>query len=322
MGFLDRFIRGVNRAAEPVQNATPVERAHSVHDPGGAASGRVIGIYRRLHDETTRTTYLVEVTGSGQRFATEVQTTPFLHRLRLNLEVPVTLDGDDGIVDWPAMFDRWGFYATQPGQGSHRKLPAEGIEDTAHPRRARKLLERGRRTTATVSGLEWARLLGMPGHNWNLDLTLADGSTARLGREEVPPYAYWYTGPGAQLPVAVDDAKAGRVAVDWPAFTIAASTDVRLDDTPPPGSIAAHVEAEFVTPTPTNSVTVGGDTRSAIAAGRNAAQVSWGLQQFVGEVQAGRMKPEAFADIVEEWRRAGMCTDEEAAAARAAAGLG
>ena len=45
------------------------------------------------------------------------------------------------------------------------------------------------------------------------------------------------------------------------------------------------------------------------------------LRGWAGEVQAGRMKPKAFLEYLAEWEAAGMCTAEEAASARTAAGL-
>ena len=45
------------------------------------------------------------------------------------------------------------------------------------------------------------------------------------------------------------------------------------------------------------------------------------LQSWVGEVHAGRMKAKAFLKNVAEWEAAGLCTPDEAASARAAAGL-
>lgn len=332
MGILDKLIGAVNRVGAPLQNADTVvdprlRRGAGVASDGDRRLGRIVGIERRHVGDATRTVFVVDVhagpTEQPLRFSTEVTSTSYLHRLRLGLDVPVRADGDHGVIDWPALTARWGVDAAEPGQRRHRKHPAEGITDRDHTNATLKLLDRGRRSTATIASLERVVVLGMPTVNWDVALTLEDGSTARRAKEEVPPFAWWYTAPGVRVEVAVDDEDPSRVAVDWAALALAAAGSVRAEEAPPPGSLAAEVEAGLAAAAPTTAVGAGPreDTRDTIARNRNVGHVNAALQAWVDEVAAGRMKPKAFLKYVAEWESARMCTPEEAAAARAAAGL-
>lgn len=332
MGILDKLIGAVNRAGAPLQNAETIvdprlRRGVDVVSDGESRQGRIVGIQRRPVGEATRTVFVVDVpAGPAEgplRFSTEVTSTSYLHRLRLGLDVPVRVDGDHGAIDWQALTARWGIDAAEPGQRRHRSHPPEGIDDRDHPNATLRLLERGRRTTATIAALERVFVLGMPTVNWDVHLTLEDGSTALHRKEEVPPFAWWYTAPGVRVEVAVDEGDPSRVAVDWAALALAAGPP-RVDDAPPPGTLAAEVEAGLAAATPTTPVGAGPseDPRETIARTRNVGHVNATLQGWVDEVGAGRMKPKAFLKYVAEWEYAGMCTPDEAAAARAAAGLG
>lgn len=327
MGLLDRLIRGVNRAAEPVQDVlTPTDptmaRGGELERSGAAGTGVIVGIARSAKNEFIHTVYAVEVASpSGpQRFATEVTTTPHLHRLRLGLAVPVRTDGDRAVIDWPSLAARWNLGDGAPGQRTRRKVPADGVTDEALTSAAARALERGRRTTATIVALDRVMMLGLPTLNWDVHLRLDDGATVTSRKDQVPPYAWWLASSGALVPIGVDPRDPTRGAVDWAALTNAAAGPVGLDDQPPPGSIAEQVMSS---PPPTEVVgTMGAtDTREIIAANRDAAQVTGTLLDWVGEVSAGRMKPKAFLKNVAEWESAGLCTADEAAAARAAAGL-
>jgi hypothetical protein len=333
VGILDKVIGAVNRVGTPLQSAEAVvdprlRRGAEVASEGHHRYGTIVGIQRRPVGEATQTVFVIDVpagpTEDALRFSTEVTSTSYLHRLRLGLEVPVRVDGDRGAIDWPAMTERWGVAAPEPGQRRHRKHPPEGIDDRDHTNATLRLLERGRRTTATITSLERVFVLGMPSVNWDVHLTLDDGSTALRRKEEVPPYTWWLTAPGVRVEVAVDERDPSHVAVDWAALALAAEP-ARLDDAPPPGTLSAEVEAGLAEAAATPATTTGAasaeDPRETIARTRDVAQVNGTLQAWADEVIAGRMKPKAFSKHVAEWESAGMCTPDEAAAARAAAGL-
>lgn len=331
VGFLDRVVRIVNRVGDPAQDLTTVvdprlRRMDEVVGRGEQLVGRIVGIQRRHVDDASRTVLLVDVpgspTGDAQRFATEITTTRHLHRLRLGLDVPVRVVGGKGAVDWPALAAACGLVGSEPGQRSHRRLPEEGIDDRDHTNATLKLLERGVRGTATIAELDRVHVLGMPTVNWHVRLVLDDGSSVERRTEEVPPYAWWYTAPGVQVTVAVDESDPSRVAVDWAALATAHAATARLDEVPPAGTLAAEVEAAAAGETAAGTASAGTDVRKTIAATRDLGHVNATLQSWVDEVLAGRMKPKAFLSSVRDWEAAGMCTAAEAAAARSAAGLG
>ena len=328
MGILDKVIGAVNRIGAPVQNTETMvdprlRRGADVASDGQPRQGRIVGIQRRPVGEATQTVFVVDVPGGPTedplRFSTEVTSTSYLHRLRLGLEVPVRVDGDRGAIDWSAMAARWGIDAAEPGQRRHRKHPPEGIDDRDHPNATLRLLEHGRRSSATISSLERVFALGMPTVNWDLHLTLEDGSTAVRRKEEVPPFAWWCTAPEVRVEVAVDDRDPSRVAVDW-AVLVQGAAPGRVEDAPPPNTLAAEVEAGLrAAPTTTLDAGPSEDPRQTIARTRDVGHVDATLRTWVDEVAAGRMKPKAFLRYVAEWESAGMCTQDEAAAARAAA---
>lgn len=331
MGILGKVIGAVNRLGAPLQSAETIvdPRLRSGADValrGAPRMGKIVGIQRRHVGDATRTVFVVEVaadpTDEPVRISTEVTTTNYLHRLRLGLDVPVRVDGDHGVIDWTSLAARWGVDAAEPGQRRHRKHPPEGIDDRDHTNATLKLLERGHRSTATIERLERVYVLGTPTVNWDVHLILEDGSAALRRKEEVPPYAWWYTAPGVRVEVAVDG-DPPSAAVDWSALALAATGSVRAEDAPPPGTLAAEVEAGLAATAPSTAVGAGPDedARETIARHRNVSHVDATLQGWVDEVGAGRMKPKAFLKYVAEWESAGLCTPVEAAAARAAAGL-
>lgn len=330
MGFLDRLIDGVNRVAEPVQNVlTPTDprlsRGARLERDGARAEGVIVGIARSVKGEAIHTVFAVEVaatpTTSAVRFGTEVTSTPHLHRLRLGLAVPVRVDGDSGVIDWPILAATWGLTDGEPGQRPQRTAPADGLREGALTGPVLRALERGRRTMATIVALDRVTVLGMPTINWDVTLRLEDGTTLTCPEDKVPPYAWWSAFPGAEVPVGIDPKDPTRAAVEWPAVALIARTEpVGIHDVPPAGSIAEEVMRPPA-PAPAASSMGAVDTTEVIAAHRDEAQVVGTLRDWVGEVEAGRMKPKAFLKYVAEWEAAGMCTAEEASTARRAAGL-
>ena len=155
------------------------------------------------------------------------------------------------MIDWPAFAAAVGLVGGEPGQRPLRAAPADGIEDTSVVSKALKLFRNGDRTTAMLEAAHRCTVLGMPTVNWDRHLRLADGTTTVLEAEEVPPYAWWLTVPGASLTVVVDPGNPHQAAVDWPAVATAAAQagPAALHDRPPDGSIAAEVVATAPRPT-------------------------------------------------------------------------
>lgn len=331
VGLLDRLIDGINLVARPFQGlSTPTDprlkRGARVERKGAAGTATIVGIRRGYRQDATHTTFALQVDGSpsrgASRFGTEVTTTPHLHRLRLGLSVPVRIDGERGVIDWSTLATTWGLSGDAPGQRPQRDAPPDGIDERSLTDPERKLLEGGRRTTVTLVGLERVYVLGMPTLNWDVQVRLEDGVSTTVKADEVPPYAWWIARPGAVLPVVVNPADATKLAIDWAEATTAATSNSRIDlhDRPPEGSIAAMVAASAPAPATTMQAAPA-EPIVSIATHRNEAMVTGTLREWVGEVKAGRMKPKAFLKYVAEWERSGLCTPQEAAAARAAAGL-
>jgi len=243
MGLLDKLIRGVNRAAEPVQSA-PIFVDHQARagdrlaEGGTRTNGRIVGIKRDLDDGTDRQTFAVEV--DGRRHAIQARV-PALGRLRLGLPVMVRVDGGkDAVFDWAAMAAAWGIDPGAPNQKSRRRAPADGIEDSALDGRVQRRLKKWTPGTAEVTAVERCTAFGMPTENWDVHLRLADGTSTISAKDHVPFYAHWYAVPGASVPVAIDPGDPGQAVVDWVAVALAAQTQpAAFDDAPPPGSIAA-----------------------------------------------------------------------------------
>jgi hypothetical protein len=324
MGFLDKLIRGVNAVAEPIQDADEFTdrsfgRAEAVAVGGAVSNGTIVGIRRRNDSGVDQYAYAIEVVteAGAERVAVEVGTR-HRHRLRLGLPVVVRLDGKKAALDWVAMCQAWGLDPSDVTQRLHRKPPDDGVLDTALDARVQKRLERGTRTTGTITALRRVSVLGMAADNWDVDLQLADGTVATSPKDAIPAYARWYAAPGLEVPVAVDPKDPAKASIDWPAVAVAAAGSVRFDEAPPAGSAAAEVAAPAAEPT--TAVTMGGDNIDVIAANRDVAIVNATLRTWVDAVNDGHMKPKLFHQSVADWESAGMCTAEEAEAARRAVG--
>ncbi|MBX3287663.1 MAG: DUF3592 domain-containing protein [Actinobacteria bacterium] len=320
MGLLDRFLRGVNDAAEPVQRvAVLVDRritqAADLAATGRSRGGVIVGIHRSLGgDDTESVVYSVALPVAGadpERVTVEVWSR-HAHRLRLGLPVPVRTDGTAGVLDWPALCERWGVDPSDVVQRKQRKDRPDGIVDKAIDLRTSRRLAKLPRAAGTITGLDRFVLMGMRSSNWDVHLRLADGTRAKSPKDAIPVYAKWVAAPGAEVPVAVDPADPDKAAIDWIAAATAAAGVVELDDVPPPGSVA---EADSGSgPAVAPAASTGPAAPPASAAPRPLASDPT-LSSWVAMVQAGQMKPRAFQKAVADWQAAGMCSAEEAASA-------
>lgn len=251
MGLLDRLIRGVNRAAEPVQRATTLTdgslaRAEAVAASGVAVNGAIVGIRRTSNDGQDEQILAVAVgrgTDEPQRYAIEVGRAAQA-RLRLGLPVAVRVDGRSAALDWAAMCEAWGIRPVEPLQRSKRRPPHDGIQDEALDWGVQRRLKKGTPGRATITSLERRHVLGMASESWTIQLRLPDGSTAATGADEVPRYAAWYAAPGAEVRCASDPADPTKVTIDWPAVALEGAATARFEDPPPTGSVAAALEAD------------------------------------------------------------------------------
>ena len=277
----------------------------------------ITGIRFTVNDTTTRKEFAVSVPQDGGilRFGIRTQPTE-AHRLRLGVPVVAKVDGDRGVLDWEAMRAAWDLGDQVLAQESIRRPPDDGIVDTALDARAQRHLKKWTPAEATITALERRMVMGMPSLNWNIELRLADGSTAVSKSDEVPSYAQWYAAPGAVVAAVVDPKDTSKASIDWPAVALAQLAEVAFDDDPPPGSIAAELEdsrgagavsamsAAVPPPPPAPDAPVSLDTT---------------MQSWVDAFRAGHMSQKDFEGALADWAEAGMCNAAQVAAARTAA---
>jgi len=327
MGFLDKFINGVNAAAEPVQNLEhelskdrSLSRADDLAASGPSAYGTVVGIRRKLEDSTERHVYAVDVVleGGTKRFGIELFGT-VRSRLRLSLPVMVRTDGNRAVFDLAAMCGAWQIGGGDASQRSARTVPNEGIEDTALDLRVERHLKTWTRTIGTITAVERTHVLGMRTDNWDVHVQLADGTMSVSTKDAVPSYAMWFAAPGTQVSVAVDPKNPARSAIDWPELALRwATVPAVFEQAPPDGSAAADAESPVEAVT---AMSFGGGATGATPlpdAPFHTATTNATIQEWIDTVKAGHMKLKAFHAAINDWEAAGMCTREEAAAARQA----
>jgi hypothetical protein len=325
MGLLDRLVSGVNRAAEPVQDAlTPEDPTLKAADrrarAGEPAQGTIVGVRRVLDESVSMDVLAVAVdTPSGvQRFGIQVSGPALRSRIRLGLVVPVRVEKNKAALDIEALGAAWDLDPSSMVQRSKRGAPDDGVEDKALDARVQKRLKRWPRTTGTITGLERKQVLGMTSMNWDVHLTLADGTTALCPKDEVPFYAWWHTTPGWTVPVAVEPDGKGRAAVDWPAAAVAVAAPGGITDRVPPGSVAEAVLA----PQPSAPVAGTGMAPPPPPPTDPGAPVElpFAFQQFLGAAADGAMSRQEVEAAIAEYEAGGLCTPAQAAAARQALG--
>jgi hypothetical protein len=244
MGLLTWLNRSGNEILSPTIVDPAYKRADSALETGAAAVATVVGIERKLDDGTvTRfVSVAVPTVGGARTGGVQVMHGPphLLARLRLGGEVLVRhSDGDEVVLDWPAMCARWGV-ADEPGQKRRRKPPENGVIDKAVHGGDQRRLKKWTPRRATITGLSRRDSVMGPSLNFDVGLRVDDGSEAIAGNTEIPFYAAWLAAPGAEVPVAVDPQDPVKAVVDWAAAANEPSrTPGRLDDPPPDGSAAA-----------------------------------------------------------------------------------
>ncbi len=243
-----RLLRWLNLRGDEILSPTPVDpsfkRAERALERGAAAGATIVGIEQKLDDGTTTRFVAVAVpTASGTRTGgVQVMHGPphVLARLRLGVEVLVRhSDGDDVVLDWPAMCALWGVDG-EPGQRRRRKPPANGVTDAAVDWADQRRLKKWTPRRATITALRRRGGVMGPTLNFDVALRLDDGTDAVAGNAEIPFYAAWLAAPGAEVPVAVDPKDPAKAVVDWAAAATApGGSPGGLADPPPAGGAAA-----------------------------------------------------------------------------------
>lgn len=254
MGLIDRALDALNGRGASLQewdHLSPrgTKRAERILTEGEQATGRIAGIDRRLEDSTTAVFLALERRGLGEPAVSGMRlgTARFRHRLRLGLELPVRAEAGDGgaaLLDWPALWRRWGVQDDGGGgQLVARLIPDAGVRDRAVDAREQRALKAPERIRVRVVRLSRRSALGAPSMNWDIALEDEAGAQLESGGFEVPFYASWIAAEGAELPAAIDPRHAGRAVIDWAAAaTEAAARPGSVDDPPPPASVAEALD--------------------------------------------------------------------------------
>jgi hypothetical protein len=227
--------------------------------------------------------------------------------------VVVKLDGDRGALDWDAMAEAWGIDGASLSQDSLRRPPDDGVVDTALDARVQRHLAKWTRTDATMVSLTRRTVLGIASHNWDIVLRLPDGGTAVSKGDEVPSYAQWDAAPGITVPAVIDPKDPSRASIDWPAFAVKRYDSVGFDDIPPAGSIAAEIEA---TGDASSGSVMSAPAPPAPPSDGRAVALDRTLRAWVDAARGGHMKRKEFERSLNDWQTAGMCTTEQADAAK------
>jgi len=330
MGFLDRVIGGVNAAYKPWSRLTDITdpsltAADRRMTEGDLAFGTIVGV-KRFYNEGTSEHLAVAATddtGEVHRFGIEIRLpAASFARLRLGLHVPLRIEGRKAVIDPTALGDAFGLTIGSHLQRSKRSVPDDGIDDSAFDARFQKRLQGWPRTTATVTALEPFLMMGRRTENWTVHVRLPDGSAAVSPKDVVPFYGQSLVAPGWTVPVAHEPG-GDVVAIDWAELALA-TTNLSPDPTTPPpeGSIAALLAEAAPTVTPAMGAGGTGFTPVRPAADDHPSGVNHPhLRGWVEQLQLGHLKPKHVERDIRGYEESGMCTPEEAASARRAAGL-
>ena len=264
MGFLDRLIGAVNKVGTPIDSLTDTigpsryEKGLDLEREGRPVPGRIAGIERKLESGDDTELFALEFTGpEGRVLAGTRIRTRGMERLRLGMPVLLRVDDGHAVLDWQALCARWRIAFAEPAQRPLRSAPDAGVSDTALDVRVQKHLTKWTPARARIMSFQRRTMFGgVVTQNWDVDLQLSDGTTARAGGELVPFYASWLAVPGADVPIVFDPKDTGKASVNWPAAANeAADRAGALDDPPPAGSIAAAIERDRSAPPPTGAST-------------------------------------------------------------------
>jgi hypothetical protein len=333
MGFLDRVIGGVNAVYKPWSDLTDLtDPSLTAADrrmvEGDLAIGTIVGV-KRWYDEGTEerlAVAAVDEAGEVHRFGIEIRLpSESFARLRLGLQVPLRIEGKKAVIDPVALGDAFGLTIGSHLQRSKRSAPDDGIDDSAVDARFQKRLQTWTRTTATVTTLEPFLMMGRRTENWNVHVRLPDGTTAVSPKDVVPFYVQSLVAPGTTVPVAHQPG-GDVVAIDWAELALATPPSPDPTTPPPEGSIAALLveagAAAAASAAPAMGAGAATFTPVRPAAEDHPSGVSHPhLRVWVEQLQLGHLKAKHVERDIQGYLDVGMCTPEEAAEARRAAGL-
>jgi hypothetical protein len=191
-------------------------------------------------------------------------------------------------------------------------VPDDGIDDTALDVRVQRHLRKWSPVGATVMSVTRTSMFGLQTVNFDVELELADGTHALSKRDNVPSYARWWAAPGAVVPAVVDPDDITRANVDWRAFALSKVEEVGFDDAPIEGSIAAVLEQPEPEAPVMSAATATVDPSAPVT-------LDMSMSSWVTARRGGQMSEREFEKALIDWREAGMCTEAQVEAARAAA---
>jgi hypothetical protein len=247
MGILSRLLKGadaIDQAKTDLEFALfrdrRFEKAEALAASGASNEAVVTGIRRRTSDGTTETTVRLEWYAPEPRVAGIHYGDVMPLVVRLGSTVAIRFDGDAAVLDPAAMAGTPGAPA-DAGRRS-RKAPEQGVDDKSLDSRVLSRLKKWPAEVGVVQGFERVTAFGLPMENWHILVRRADGSTAKVNRDHVPPYARWFVAPGSEVPIVVDPKDPTRAQIDWPELAEQRATvGGRWQDPPPEGSIAASL---------------------------------------------------------------------------------
>lgn len=243
MGLLDRAINALNKAEDAktdleygIFRDRRFDRAEKLAADGVTTEAVVTGI-DSFYNDTTEIRVRLEWFDPSPRVGAIHYGGAMPLAIRLGSTVCVATDGDRVAIDPGPMQGVPG--APQDAGRTERKVPEQGIKESALNASVLKRFKKWTPETATVSSLERVSVMGMPTDNWHITLTRADGSTALVKKDYVPPYVRFFIAPGAEVPIVIDPKDAGRAQINYPMLAEErAPKGGTWKDRPPAGSIA------------------------------------------------------------------------------------
>ncbi|PZR87180.1 MAG: hypothetical protein DLM67_22755 [Candidatus Nephthysia bennettiae] len=206
MGILDKLIGGLNRVDEAVDNTEfrifrdrRFEQADRLARDWVRNEGVLTGIKQRYNDATETALrvswFAPELRHAGVNIGTGVDR---ISGLRLGTTLALSVDGDRAALDWDTMARGWHVTAAVT-QRAWRKVPDEGVDDTAVDMRVLSRWKKWPRQRDTVESFERRHVFGQFTQNWDI-------APALRGRF----YPNRAEGRGALLRALVHRARRGR----------------------------------------------------------------------------------------------------------------
>src|SRR5262249_28650312 len=139
------------------------------------ASGVITGIRFAPSGDAVSCEFAVTVPDRGARFG--VRARPLAaHRLHLGAPVLLKDERNGAVFDWSAMTAGWGRPDELLAQEPLKKLPDDGLVDTALDERVQRHLKRWSPVSTTIVSMTRRRTAAdQPSMHWDVELELLDG---------------------------------------------------------------------------------------------------------------------------------------------------